>query len=265
VSFAYVANGLGFGIWDRVNVDARVIGTDISAEVMADAIVNFGMSFDVLSLGNHEVDAGFVVKPFLRAMAGMNVAVLDMVGSNSAQNLVEKFNVPLIFGAGVDLGFMYRFHKDLSLGLTIDDVYTRGGKIATFKVDGASRNDGGVSSYEVPSTVNVGVAYNFHPFSAFGLALMVDYRDVANMFNVDDFSKKNPILNLGLGAELTLLQFLKLRVGLNEMLPAAGFGIAMGAFHIDAAIYGKELKNEPGDFSTYALDLSIAVRPETAK
>jgi hypothetical protein len=259
LAVGYTANGLGFGVWNRVNAEAAVIGADMSASVFADLILNFGMSFSVLSLGSHEVDAGFVAKPFLRAKSGTAVTALDAIGGG-LDTMFEEFNVPLIAGAGFDLGFMYRFRKNLAVGMTIDDVYTGGGRIATLYGD-----DDGVSSYRVPATLNLGVAYALQPLSWLSLAFMLDYRDVSNLFHADDYTKKNPILNLGFGAELGILSFLKLRLGLNEMLPAAGIGLTAKAFQFNAAIYGRELSNEPGGFSTYGLDISIAVRPETKK
>jgi hypothetical protein len=259
VSVGYTANGLGVGLWNRVHLDASVIGTDINASALIDLILNYGMSFTILSLENHEVDAGFVVKPFLRAKADMEVTALDAIGGG-LDNIFDEFNVPLIAGAGFDLGFMYRFRQDLSVGMTIDDIYTGGGRISTLVGDAT-----GDSSYRVPATLNVGVAYALRPIPWLGLAFMLDYRDVTNLFQADDFTKRNPILNLGIGAEVSILQFLKLRLGLNEMLPAAGFGLTTNAFQFNAAIYGRELSNEPGGFSTYALDLSIAIRPETRK
>jgi hypothetical protein len=259
LSIGYTANGLGFGLWNRVHLDARVIGTDIEASVLADLILNYGMSFTILSLENHEVDAGFVVKPFLRAKAGMAVTALDAIGGG-LDDMFDEFNVPLIAGAGFDLGFMYRFHRDLSVGMTIDDVYTGGGRISTLYGD-----DDGVSSYRVPATLNLGVAYSLRPISWLGFAFMLDYRDVTNLFQADDFTRRNPILNLGFGTEISVLQFLKLRFGLNEMLPAAGLGLTAKAFQFNVAIYGRELSNEPGGFSTYGLDFSIAIRPETRK
>ncbi|MDR1247894.1 MAG: hypothetical protein LBK63_01200 [Treponema sp.] len=259
LSIGYTANGLGFGLWNRVHLDAAVIGTDIDASVLVDLILNYGMSFSVLSLENHEVDAGFVVKPFLRAKAGMAVTALDAIGGG-LDNMFDEFNVPLIAGAGFDLGFMYRFHEDLSVGMTIDDVYTGGSRISTLYGD-----DDGVSSYRIPATLNLGVAYTLRPIPLLGLAFMLDYRDVTNLFQADDYTRRNPILNLAFGTELSILQFLKLRVGLNEMLPAAGAGFVAKAFQFNVAIYGREMSNEPGGFSAYGLDLSIAIRPETKK
>jgi hypothetical protein len=155
---------------------------------------------------------------------------------------------------------MYRFHRDLSVGMTIDDVYTGGGRISTLYGD-----DDGVSAYRVPATLNLGVAYTLRPISWLGFAFMLDYRDLTNLFHADDYTRRNPILNLALGTEISILRFLKLRFGLNEMLPAAGLGLVAKAFQFNVAIYGRELSNEPGGFSTYGLDLSIAIRPETKK
>jgi hypothetical protein len=260
VSFGYGANGLGFGLWDRVHVEASVIGADIDASVLADLILNFGMSFTILSLENHEVNAGFVAKPFLRAKAGMGVTALDAIGGGGLDTIAEQFNVPLIAGAGFDLGFMYRFREGLTAGLTIDDVYTAGGRIAT-----VYGNDDGVSSYRIPTTLNMGVAYALQLFPWLGFAFMLDYRDVTNLFNAGDYTSKNPVLNLAFGTEASIARFLKLRVGLNEMLPAAGIGLEAKSFQFNVAVYGKELSNEPGGFSTYGVDVSIAIRPETAE
>jgi hypothetical protein len=260
MSIGYTANGLGFGLWNRVHVEAKIIGTDEEALTMTDFIANYGMSFGILSLGNHEVDAGFVVKPFLRGKAEMSMSALDILTGDF--DIVDTFNFPLIVGAGFDLGFMYRFYRALAVGLTIDDVFTRGNKVATLY-----GSDDGVSSYRVPATLNLGVAYTLPvPLSWLGpVSFMLDYRDVTNLFHADDYTKKNPILNLAFGTELSILNFLKLRLGLNEMLPAVGIGLETKAFQLNFAMYGRELSNEPGGFSTYGLDLSVAIRPETKK
>jgi hypothetical protein len=114
----------------------------------------------------------------------------------------------------------------------------------------------------VPFTVNVGAAYTLpHWFSYLDVSVMADFHDVATIFTANDYTKRNPILNLGIGAEAKLFNFLYLRVGLNEMLPTVGLGLSSKSLHLNLAYYGKELSNEPGGFSTYALELSIAIRP----
>jgi len=58
---------------------------------------------------------------------------------------------------------------------------------------------------------------------------------------------------------------LKLRIGLNEMLPSFGFGVNLGPVEIDFAYYGKEFGSEPGQFSNAMIGFSVSVRPGAKK
>jgi hypothetical protein len=263
LSFAYTANGLGFGIWDRISVDTRVKGVDIDATVIADVILNYGMSFRLLELGNHEFDAGFVVKPFFRGMAHKEMSGLDLV--DDSDMLLKDFNIPLIAGVGFDMGFMYRFYQDFAFGLTADDIFTGGNTV------GSAMGSAPSTFYRVPTTLNLGIAYTFRlnrvwkdapfPLEPTYAAFMFDWHDLTNsILAADDYTKRNASLNLGLGLEIGLFNFVKIRLGLNEMLPAVGLGLEAGAFQFNAAMYGKELGKEPGRFSTYVYDFSMAIR-----
>jgi hypothetical protein len=248
-------------------VDTQVKGVDIEATVTADLILNYGMSFRLLDLSHHQFDAGFVVKPFVRGLAHKEMSGLDLVDDSDI--LLEDFTVPIIMGMGFDLGFMYRFYDDLAFGLTVDDVFTGGSVVASAM---GSAPD---TSYRVPTSLNLGVAYTLRMgrlwrnapslLQSSYVAFMFDWRNLTDSFNSDDYTKRNPSLNLGLGMELGLFNFVKLRLGLSEMLPAFGIGIEPGPFQLNFAMYGKELGNEPGRFSTYVYDLSIAIRPGAKK
>jgi hypothetical protein len=268
LSIGYAANGLGFGVWDHISTDAEIIGTNIAAQAYADFILNFGMSFSILSLGSHAVEAGFVVKPFFRTMALMDADGMDMAaGGDALDKMMDEFNVPMIMGAGFDLGFMYRFRNNLTAGLTVGDVVTRGGVVST-----AVGNNPGVV-YRVPATLNMGVAYTLRLNELWTAAprllqptyaaFMFDWHDFTNVFFASDYTRKNPSLNLGFGMEFGFFNFLKLRMGLNEMLPAIGLGVEFKAVQFNVAAYGKELGNEPGQMPTWALDLSLAIRPQS--
>jgi hypothetical protein len=267
LSFAYTANGLGFGVWDRIFVDTQVKGIDIEATVTADVILNYGMSFRLLDLPHHQLDAGFVTKPFVRGMAHKEMSGLDLVEDSDI--LLKDFTVPIIVGVGFDLGFMYRLYDDLAFGLTVDDVFTGGTTVASAM---GSASD---TFYRVPTSLNLGFAYTLRlnrlwkeAPSLLGssyVAFMFDWRNLTDGFYSDDYTKRNSSLNLGLGLELGLFNFIKLRLGLSDMLPAFGVGIEPGPFQLNFAMYGKELGNEPGRFSTYVYDLSIAIRPGAKK
>jgi hypothetical protein len=261
----YVANGLGIGLFNRVFLDARVIGTDIDADAYADVILNYGMSFNIVRLKDHALTAGFALRPFVRVMTSMETSVLDLAGKKDFD-----IAVPLIAGGGVDLGLLYRFKRDLAFGFTADDVYTAGVKMSDLY--GKSPSD---TLYRVPYSLNVGLSYTFHladvwetapqALQLFYAAAMLDWHRLNHVFSWNDHTHRNPILDLGVGLELGFFNILKLRLGIYDMLPSAGIGVELAAFKIDFSAYGKELGNEPGRFTTTAYDLSISVRPGTER
>jgi hypothetical protein len=264
LSAGYIANGLGFGLFSRVFVDARIIGTDIDATGYVDMMVPFGMSFNVLRLQDHELAAGFVLKPFVRAITDTELSALDFVSGGDV-----SIAVPLLAGLGSDLGLLYRFKRDLAAGLTLGDLYTFGAKMGD--IAGTSTDE----VYRVPLSLNLGAAYTFRlanfweaaprALQSAYVAAMVDWRSMNNIFTWNDRLHRNPILDLGMGAEFGFFNFLKFRVGLRDMLPMIGLGLEPRVFKFNVALYGKELGNEPGINSTMALDISMALRLETKK
>jgi hypothetical protein len=264
-SAGYVANGLGFGLFSRVLVDARIVGTDLDAAIYGDLMFPAGMSFNVLKMQDHELAAGFVLKPYFRVLADMELSGLDLVSDSDSLDIP----VALIGGLGSDLGFMYRFKRDLALGLTLGDLFTFGSKMRTIN---GNPPDG---LYRVPFSLNLGASYTFRvanfwktaprALQSAYVAAMIDWQSMNNIFTWNDRLHRNPILDLGLGAEFGFFKFLKLRVGLHEMLPSVGFGLEPKVFKFNFAVYGKELGNEPGINPTMALDISMAFRLDTKK
>jgi hypothetical protein len=130
--------------------------------------------------------------------------------------------------------------------------------------------------YQVPTSLNLGLAYTFKLGKVWKgapsllrssyAAFMFDWRNLTDAFqSADDYTKRNAILDLGFGIELGFFNFVKIRMGLNEMLPSFGIGLEPGPFQFNFAMYGKELGKEPGRFSTYVYDFSIAIRPGAKK
>lgn len=263
LSIAHVSDGFGFGIWDRIFVNPSVIGTTVKLEAFADVIVPIGMAFKILDTGKHIVDFGFTVKPFARVRASEQMSLMDMLDNGS--DMLEEVSVPLIVGAGFDMGFMYRWDAGLSAGLTFDDIVTRGAVVTSLV--GSDDN-----TYHVPFSMNLGVAYdvkigrfwagapNF--LANTGVTVAFDWHNITNAFQQDDYIKRNAVLDIGVGLQISLMDMIKIRIGMNEMLPAVGLGLKFGLFELDVAYYGKELGLEPGQLPAPALDLSIAFRPK---
>jgi opacity protein-like surface antigen len=267
LSVAWVADGFGFGLWDRIFVNPNIIGTNVELTVYSDVILPVGFAFRILDTGVHDVDAGITVKPFFRVFAHEQVTILKMM--DAGFDFVDSLSVPAIAGAGIDLGFLYRWDIGFSAGLTFDDIFSRGVAVADFMDAGTGTN------YYVPFTMNLGLAYDFKIgnfwqeaprfLADMGFTFAFDWRNITNAFQQDDYQKRNASLDIGLGLQISLADIVKVRLGMNEMLPAAGLGIDLGAFEIDAAYYGREFGLEPGQLSAAALDLTVAIRPGAKK
>jgi hypothetical protein len=294
LAIGYAGRGFGFGIWDQIVLDLRFKGDTAYVGLRADFVTSFGVATSVFELGGHSVDVGVALKPFVRVMTdGVDpIKATDLLSKlNDMDTLIDQLldgaGMPVIAGLGVDAGLMYRFRQWASLGISFNDIVTRGAVVTDLSdmlpVDGVSGVDKTIS-YVVPFTLNVGAAASirlndFLPglpgiVGDTYLAVMADWKDILNqhwgsaredLVDSDGNVIRNPILNLSFGAELGLFRFLRVRAGINEMLPAFGVGLHFGAFQISSSIFGVELGNEPGQFSSYEVNLSISIRPQSKR
>jgi hypothetical protein len=171
-------------------------------------------------------------------------------------------------GGGLDLGLTYRW-KELLPGSTLIGAVVVDDFPMLLSARPLAGKDNG-AKYVISPTVNIGAAYTFDltavaPAVPLMFAFAIDYHDISRWFTPNDFTKRNPILNLSMGLEITAFKMLSARFGMNEMLPAVGLGVNLKGFKIEGALYGKELGIEPGQLPAYAFDLSIAVRPDSKK
>ncbi|MDR2515874.1 MAG: hypothetical protein LBC88_00665 [Spirochaetaceae bacterium] len=266
LSLAWVADGFGFGLWNRVFVNPVILGTNIDVNVNADVILPIGFAFRILDTESHAVDAGLTIKPFVRALASERVDILDLAGGD--YDFMNNLSAPVIAGAGFDMGFMYRWNKGLRAALTFSDIITRG--IVVANISGTDSD-----TYYVPFTMNAGIAYDFkleqfwitapRYLGTMGFTFAADWRDIMNIFQQDDYTKRNFLLNLSAGVQVSFMDTFMLRFGMNEMLPAVGVGFDLGPFEIDFAYYGREFGIEPGQLSAAAVDVTIAIRPGAKK
>lgn len=163
-------------------------------------------------------------------------------------------------GIGFDLGTVYELSDRFSFGLTIHDAFTPYGDFVYEDLDdygqslGYSHTEFGLK----PIVVSTGMKFSSQFFKDRPVItswdFFVDYRDIF-AFAYDD--SVNPILNLGLGTELTMFKFLDARVGFNEGLFSFGTAMNFKYWGLGISIYGNELSNEPGVFSVYSAKLNI--------
>jgi hypothetical protein len=268
LSIAWVANGFGFGLWNRTFINANIRQENVEAHIYGDVMLPVGIAFRIFEVDGHTIDSGLSYKPFVRIRAEAASSMISAL--NSADALLDDISIPVIAGASANLGFLYRWDMGLQAGLTIDDMFSFGKVVADLN------DENNNNSYYVPYTINLGVAYDFKigrfwkdapSFIAnTGITFAADWRNFTNVFNQDEYLEHhNFLLDFGLGVQITLLDLVHVRVGMNEMLPAFGLGVELGAIKIDMAYYGKELGWEPGQLSTAVLDFSFSFRPSAKK
>ena len=262
LSLGWVGRGLGLGIFDRIRTSAAVSGTKLRPLVSGDLLFVGGYAFRLIDQGSHVLDVGFLGKGFFRGAVDLEAPIFD-----AASIFDDPTDQPLdtYLGLGVDMGLRYNFRGNLTAALVCYDVYspvlaTSYDSMSDFS--GGSSSASGKSSYmTVKRRLDTGVAYRIRSdfidryFSR--LTIMADYHDFLDLFSL---IPRNPILNVGVGAEIVLLNALSFRVGIADALPAFGFGLNLSFMQLDFAIHGRELGLDPGKMSVYALDLGFLFR-----
>ncbi|MDR2304648.1 MAG: hypothetical protein LBE10_08690 [Treponema sp.] len=258
----YVGKGFGIGLLNRTYANMRLMGISLNASANEDVWFNFGMAFDLFNYEDHDIDWGFNAKLAGRFNLLMKGTLLDM-----AEHMDTMFNttpVTLGFGGGADLGFRYKWGDNFTAGLVLDDAISPY-RINRYELEEFSEKAlaGSYTSafnfWTVTPRLNLGAAYAIQPVRFIKLGFMADYNDVINLFT-NTYNTRNPILNMGIGAEAVFYNFISLRLGLYDMLPHLGLGLDCKIFKLEAAYYGRELSTEPGGLSTYAFDLGILFR-----
>ena len=263
IAFGNIKNGWGWGVFDRVYGGAAVTGSrDVEVWANADLMFDLGYSFRILEVGTHTLDVGGLGKVFGRL--GVNSGRMSLVdltdgGGDTLKNSINY--APFTIGAGLDLGLQYRLVDNFTAALTVNDVFSLG-YVSFSNLNLSSSAPSAPPGYlgYIKPNINLGVSYKLFDNSFLSWAVMADYRDLINLFRQKEYDSRNAWLNLSVGSELTLFKLVAIRVGLNEMLPAVGIGFDFFVLKLDAAFYGKELGNEPGKLSTYALDVGLLFR-----
>ena len=259
LSLGWVGRSLGLGIFNRIKTTASLSGTMVRPVISGELLLVGGYAFRVVNKGSHVLDAGFLGKGFFRAALNLQAPIFDVA------TIIDDFwGQPLetYLGLGLDLGLRYNFRKNLSIALVCYDVYS---PVLATHYESASdfgESSSHKSSYAtVKRRLDLGIKYRIRSpgidryISRF--TVMADYRDFLDLFSL---IPRNPILNIGVGVEITVLNALSFRVGLTDALPAFGIGLDLKFMQLDFAIHGKELGLDPGVMPVYAMDVGLLFR-----
>ena len=88
------------------------------------------------------------------------------------------------------------------------------------------------------------------------LKIFLDYNDILDFFT-HPATATNPVLHVGFGTEIVLLEILSIRAGFDEGLLSAGLGIDLTLFTLSVSMFGRELSPEPGLRPVYNLLIGL--------
>jgi hypothetical protein len=268
IHFGYVGGGLGFGVFNATALDARTVGSStISASVSERLVLQGGYAFSIPLATTREsrIDVGVLLKGLIKGESLLDVSVFALPSfmETLGGDVLQSVPFAVTSGIGLDIGVRYALGRRLGIGLVGHDAFSPTVVSTHTSLQSFLENTGSPTlSYDyVPFDLTAGVSYR-PPLGGLerfvdDFALLLDYRDIFD-FAIQKGSAPNPLLKLGLGAELTILEILALRGGFNEGLFAAGLGLDLTIMQLDFAMFGSELSPEPGLRPTFNVILGIS-------
>ncbi|MCF7927594.1 MAG: hypothetical protein K9L68_00765 [Spirochaetales bacterium] len=255
IYFGYVNDGIGFSITQNTGF---VLNSRTSTSVQAafreylQFTGGYAYRFPLSDTGKHNLDLGIALKAFFQGESYKTQSLLEVykLFENPAGSV---FGSPfdLTVGFGVDLGLVYSPITPLAFGFTARNLLAPISVSSYTDLQEFIGNSGtpSQSSDYIPPNFSFGVRWSPRVPAIETvierMSFFLNYEDIID-FWTHSATSTNPVLHLGLGTELTMLEILSLRAGLYQGLFAAGFGIEFPVVEIDAAMYGRELSPEPG-------------------
>jgi len=266
LSFGYVGNGLGFGIYNSTISSVASTGPLTVNVTLGEEVAIFGgYSFGIPlgGSGDQSLDMGVLLKGTFKGVFDFEESVLNIMNLSADTVMSKPFD--FITGIGFDIGARYSYRDIFTFGLVGRDVFspslhTAYSSIASF---GSGGTPTGTSYGIVPFALDAGIMYSPH-FSKTNLFIS-KLKFFADYYNILDFwlypsLAINPLLHVGLGTEVTILEILHVRAGMYQGLFSAGLGLDLHYFALDAAMFGTELSTEPGLHPVYNVQLGVSFR-----
>lgn len=267
ITFGYVGRGLGFGFFSNSYINFSSTGTvpTITSEVEQDFLFSGGYTFRVPlpKTWNSTLDFGILLKAFVRGEIEISSSILELFSllNNPSINIIYNQPFTLGIGVGIDSGLLYSYGERFSFGIVGKNLYapTLDNRYSTFQAFLNSQTPT-IANGIVPIDLSAGVMFSPYlgPVELYisKLKIFLDYGDILD-FVTHPATAKNPILHVGIGAEVILLEILSLRAGFYDGLFSAGLGLDLTFFRLNMAMYGRELSTEPGLRPVYNLMIGI--------
>lgn len=260
-----------FGLAMNVNDTVRSFDGTVFDDLKISAVMGFGFG-----IGSDDVrlNLGFTGKLNVNAFS-KRISVSDAMSFN--EETINQLPFAIGYGIPFDAGVTFKFHSlkatatlsDINLfGLgeykydmiLVEDVKERLNTIDAISGEATKIRENSVYQFTPKMKLNAGIAFDTE--SSTGIKLAVDVVDILSIPDALDagYSTKGVILgHTKIGAEFSLLNFLKVRGGLNSGYFTLGGSVNLGFITIDAAYFWEELGVVAGEKGLDGLSLRFNI------
>lgn len=266
LNFGFSNKGFGFlastDIYTDINIPS-VTNVGLNVGFNGNAELGYGFNFD---LGANDIAVGVSADFFSNLLnVGINGSLTQLLGGTESEesSILDSLPITSMKGFSITSGLHYRYADFLNVGIVWNNMISST-NTANVLIDPETQevnfdfDNGTKSKLDSKLAVGFGVKVPIN-FIITSMNIYVDHENILDLF-VSDKIVKNPILGLNAGVEAVLLKAFSFRLGINESYLAAGFGLRLGSFNIETAVYGSELGLEPGDRPQLNTSISVSFK-----
>ncbi len=267
VSLSYVGNGLGFGIFTNTNVRTWTWGpypdgSEIIEEYLL-LIAGYAFAIPLPEEWHSRLSLGFSVPFFAASRSDTAMDTRGLFsGALSLLDLVALQPFTMIQGIGVEAGLLYSFEDVFAVGIAARNLAVTAINRYTSFAGYVSGESPATTSIPLPMDISFGIRVSppIHRFlrAVDQLNILLDYNNAFD-FLIYPAGATNPLLHIGAGLELRMLEIVSLRGGFYNFLPSAGVSVDLTIFTLDIAVFGREGSSQPWVAPVYGYMIGLTM------
>ena len=257
-AMSFTAGGFGLGINATLSANTYAdkgqygLNASVFGEVRAASSLGYGYRFELPM--DFSIDVGGMVRFSYLAFTDTFSADLLSDTDNfdiSTYPVMAGFAVPIDLGINVNMPYGFSFglvsrNMNGRYYMTYHDGFEAYGKDPF----GGRASEDNRFSFDTKWSLDAGIGWSYDTWYL-SPTIAIDIRDFVGMCTTDDFTFRDFMYHLNIGAEVRVLSFLDLRAGLSQGYWSLGVGLDLWAFKVDVAYYRQEFGETAG---AYGLD-----------
>lgn len=266
VSIGHIGNNWGWCIRNSTDlyIDLPYLLGETMMLVREDVTFAIGISYpfyiELNKYLNLELVPGVMSRTTIRGEIEIEKDLLGLVSlAQDAGAILDDYPINVSPMFALDFGFLVKINNRFGISGVVKDIYT---PILKYPVGDVSEaleifttsadTTGNIVYREINFGFSVDLPLGPLKYVVNEINIYIDYFDLLEL-------EKTPLLHLGVGADIVLLDKLHLLAGFNEGLLALGLNVDIKGFDVGFVLYGTEEGSQPGMRSVMNFLFSIGV------